>query len=249
MSLRNHNLWIARAKKPHKLARTCANLKIQKRCFRLRSVAKTDAEFGALTREASDVQIVSHCRGRLFLRPRENQKWWFRLRRVAKTRFCIRTEKAFLQLSKSDMHTKMMFSLEECRKNGFWTFVPGRPCHILFWPVFWHSSSKTQVFEITSTPVNLRPGCDFRALCEEGDRHQKHAFRSRSVAKTANAYFGPRVFRRSPPRYFCDTPHAKRSFLTKNGLWIHTETNIYHHLPLAILWHSSHENTIFKKRQ
>ena len=33
--------------------------------------------------------------------------------------------------------------------------------------------------------------------------------------KRQNAYFGPRVFRRSPPRDFCDTPHAKRSCLTK----------------------------------
>ena len=101
-----------------------------------------------------------------------------------------------------------------------------------FDPFFRHSSSKTQVFEITSTPVNLRSGCDFRALCEEGDRNQTFAFRLSSVAKKRqNAYFGPRVFRRSPPRYFCDTPHAKRSFLTKNGLRIHTETNMYHRLP------------------
>ena len=74
MSLRNHNLWIARAKKPHKLARTCANLKIQFPHFGPTSVAKTDAQLGALTRETSDDQIVSHCRGRLFLRPRASQK-------------------------------------------------------------------------------------------------------------------------------------------------------------------------------
>ena len=36
--------------------------------------------------------------------------------------------------------------------------------------------------------------------------------------KRQNAYFGPRVVRRSPPRYVCDTPHAKRSLLTQNGL-------------------------------
>ena len=58
-----------------------------------------------------------------------------------------------------------------------------------FDPLFRHSSSKTQVFEISSTPVNLRPGCDFRALCEEGNRNQKHVFRSRSVAKTTTCIF------------------------------------------------------------
>ena len=58
-----------------------------------------------------------------------------------------------------------------------------------FDPFFRNSSSKTQVFEITSTPVNLRSGCDFRALCEEGDRNQKLAFRLKSVAKTAKCIF------------------------------------------------------------
>ena len=33
----------------------------------------------------------------------------------------------------------------------------------------------------------------------------------------------------------CDTPHAKRSFLTRRGLRIHPETNMYHPLPLPIL--------------
>ena len=58
-----------------------------------------------------------------------------------------------------------------------------------FGSFFRHASSKTQVFEITSTPVNLRSGCDFRALCAEGDRNQKLAFRSRNVAKTAKCIF------------------------------------------------------------
>ena len=225
MSLRNHNLWIARAKKPHKLARTCANLKIQFPHFGPTSVAKTDAQLGALTRETSDDQIVSHCRGRLFLCPRANQKWWFRLRRFAKTRFFIRTERAFFLLFKRwHAHKNDAFARGVSQKWILNLRARTAVSHFILTRFF---------FDTPRVKRKFLKSHQLRWICVPGvilERYVRKATEIKNMRfvwgvsqKRQNAYFGSRGFRRSPPRYFCDTPHAKRSFLTQNGLWIHTE--------------------------
>ena len=218
MSLRNHNLWIARAKKPHKLARTCANLKIQKRCFRLRSVAKTDAELGALTRETSDVQIVSHCRGRLFLRPRASQKWWFRLRRVAKTRFFIRTERAFLPFFKRwHAYKNDAFARGVSQKWILNLRTRTAVSHFILTRVFHTPRIKRKFLKSHQLRWICVPGVILERYVRKATEIKNMRFVRGVSQKRQNAYFGSRGFRRSPPRYFCDTPHAKRSFLTKKA--------------------------------
>ena len=53
--------------------------------------------------------------------------------------------------------------------------------------------------------------------------------------KRQNWKFGPHVFTPSFPRSFFDTPHAKPSFLTRNRLGTHPETDMFHQSPFPIL--------------
>ena len=71
----------------------------------------------------------------------------------------------------------------------------------------------------------------------------------RGVSQTRqNWKFGPHVFTPSFPRSFFDTPHAKPSVLTRNGLGTHPETDMFHQSPFPMLATLLERNHHFEKQ-